>query len=316
MAKNPIQFQKGLSLPEFVARYSSEEHCAAVLLAWRCPHGLVCPECGHTEGYSTIATRGLLQCRHCRQQTSLTAGTVFAYSKLPLTLWFLAMYLLTQQKNGISALELKRQLGVSYQTAWSMKHKLLQVMLERDAQYRLSGVVELDDVYWGGECHGQTPGRGSPNKTPFVAALSKSHDGHPMALRMDVVESFRKSELAAWGEKFLDPDCIAVSDGLGCFRGIAEAGVEHQAVVTGGGAASVELEDFRWLNTVIGNVKNALHGTYHKASPQHLPRYLAEFCYRFNRRFDLAAMLARLGKAAVHTPPMPCRLLSLAEAHW
>jgi hypothetical protein len=208
----------------------------------------------------------LLQCRHCRHQTSLTAGTVFAYSKLPLTVWFLAMYLLTQQKNGISALELKRQLGVSYQTAWSMKHKLLQVMLERDAQYRLSGVVEIDDVYWGGECHGQTPGRGSPNKTPFVAALSKSHDGHPMALRMDVVESFRKSELAAWGEKFLDPDCIAVSDGLGCFRGIAEAGVEHQAVVTGGGAASVELEDFRWLNTIIGNVKNALHGTQGQSS--------------------------------------------------
>ena len=316
MAKNPIQFQKGLSLPDFVASYGSEEQCAAVLLAWRWPHGFVCPECGHTEGYSTIATRGLLQCRHCRHQTSLTAGTVFAYSKLPLTVWFLAMYLLTQQKNGISALELKRQLGVSYQTAWSMKHKLLQVMLERDAQYRLSGVVEIDDVYWGGECHGQTPGRGSPNKTPFVAALSKSHDGHPMALRMDVVESFRKCELVAWTEKFLDPDCIAVSDGLGCFRGIAEAGVEHQAVVTGGGAASVELEDFRWLNTIIGNVKNALHGTYHKASPQHRPRYLAEFCYRFNRRFDLAAMLARLGRAAVHTPPMPYRLLSLAEAHW
>jgi hypothetical protein len=92
--------------------------------------------------------------------------------------------------------------------------------------------------------------------------------------------------------------------------------VEHQPVVTGGGAASVELEDFRWLNSVVGNVKSALHGTYHKLSPQHLPRYLAEFCYRFNRRFDLAAMLPRLGYAAAHTPPMPYRLLKLAEAHW
>lgn len=87
-------------------------------------------------------------------------------------------------------------------------------------------------------------------------------------------------------------------------------------MVTGGGAASVELEDFRWLNAIIGNIKNALHGSYHKASPQHMPRYLAEFCNRFNRRFDLAAMLVRLGRAAVHTPPMPYRLLSLAEAHW
>jgi hypothetical protein len=107
-----------------------------------------------------------------------------------------------------------------------------------------------------------------------------------------------------------------VSDGLGCFRGIAEAGIEHQAVVTGGGAACVELEDFRWPNTVIGNVKNALRGTYHKASPQHLPRYPAEFRYRFNRRFDLADMFPRLGRAAVHTPPMPHQLLRLAAVRW
>ena len=157
MPKNRVQFQKGLSMPAFLASYGTEEQCAAALFAWRWPQGFVCPDCGHAEGYSTIQTRGLLQCRHCRHQTSITAGTVFADSKLALTVWFLAMHLLTQQKNGISALELKRQLGVSYQTAWSVKHKLLQVMLERDADDQLTGVVEIDDVYWGGECHGQTP---------------------------------------------------------------------------------------------------------------------------------------------------------------
>jgi transposase-like protein len=316
MAKNQVQFQKGLSLPEFFAAYGTEAQCAETLFRWRWPQGFVCPECGHAEGYCDVKTRGLLQCKHCRHQASLTAGTVFAYSKLPLTTWFLAMYLLTQHKNAISALALKRQLGVSYNTAWSIKHKLMQTMLERDAERQLTGVIEIDDAYWGGECHGQTPGRGSPNKTPFVAALAKSFDGHPLALRLSVVEGFRKRELAAWTEKFIHPDSIVVSDGLGCFRGVAAAGVEHQPVVTGGGAASMALEEFRWLNTVLGNVKNALRGTYHKASPQHLPRYLAEFCYRFNRRFDLAAMLPRLGYAAARTPPMPYRLLKLAEAHW
>jgi hypothetical protein len=192
-------------------------------------------------------------------------------------------------------MELMRQLGVSYNTAWSLKYKLLQTMLERDANRQLTGVIAVDDVYWGGACHGQTPGRGSPNKIPLVAALSKSLDARPLALRLSVVAGFRKREIAAWTEKFIHPDSI---------------------VVTGGGAASVELEDFRWLNTVLRNVKNALHGTYHKLSAQHLPRYLAEFCYRFNRRFDLAAMLPRLGYAAAHTPPMPYRLLKLAEAHW
>jgi hypothetical protein len=316
MAKNRVQFQRGLSLPDFFAAYGSEAQCAETLFRWRWPLGFVCPECGHGEGYTTIQTRGLLQCKHCRHQTSLTAGTIFAASKLPPTTWFLALYLLTQQKNAISAMELMRQLGVSYNTAWSLKHKLLQTMLERDANRQLAGVIQIDDVYWGGECHGQTPGRGSPNKTPFVAALAKSLDGHPVALRLSVVAGFRKCEIAGWTEKFIHPDSIVVSDGLACFSGIAAAGVEHQPVVTGGGAASVELEDFRWLNTILGNVKSALHGTYHKLSPQHLPRYLADFCYRFNRRFDLAAMLPRLGYAAAHTPPMPYRLLKLAEAHW
>ena len=165
----------------------------------------------------------------------------------------------------------------------------------------------------GGECHGQTPGRGSPNKTPFVAALAKSIDGHPLALRLSVVAGFRKRELAAWTETFIHLDSIVVSDALGCFRGVAATGVEHQPVVTGGGAASKKLEDFRWLNTVLGNLKNALRGTYHKASPPHLPRYLAAFDYHINRRFDLAAMLPCLGFVAGRTPTPPYRFPNWAE---
>lgn len=316
MAKNRVQFQKGLSLFAFQETYGTSAQCVAALFAWRWPAGFVCPACGQSAGYVEVRTRGLLQCKHCRHQTSVTAGTIFAYTKLPLTVWFLAMYLLTQQKNGISALELKRQLGVSYPTAWSIKHKLLQTMLERDADRQLTGVIAIDDAYWGGECHGESPWRGSPNKTPLVAAVATDHDGHPMAMRMSVVDGFRKSELAAWASKFLHPDSIVVSDGLGCFRGIADAGLEHQPIVTGSGPSSVQIPEFHWVNTMIGNVKNAMRGTYHHASANHLPRYLAEFCYRFNRRFELAAMLPRLGYAAVRTPPMPYRLLKLAEVHW
>ncbi|NEV60349.1 IS1595 family transposase [Thiorhodococcus minor] len=316
MAKNPIQFQKGLSLHAFLDQYGTEEQCADALFGWRWPGGLVCPECGHPEDFVALHTRDLMQCRHCHHQASLTAGTIFAYTKLPLTVWFLAMYLLTQQKNAISALELKRHLGVSYPTAWRIKHKLLQVMLERDADRQLTGVIEIDDVYWGGEVHGETPGRGSPNKTPFVAAVAKNHEGHPIALRMSVVKGFRKTELAHWAAKFIHPDRIVVSDGLACFRGIADAGIEHQAMVTGSGAGGVELPERKWINTILGNVKTAMKGTYHKAGPRHLPRYLAEFSYRFNRRFDLAAMLPRLGVAAARTPPMPERLPKLAESRW
>ncbi|NEV65488.1 IS1595 family transposase, partial [Thiorhodococcus minor] len=121
------------------------------------PQGFICPHCGHQHEPVRLRTRALLQCRHCHHQASLTAGTIFADTKLPLTTWLLAMFLLTQQKNGISALELKRHLGVSYPSAWRLKHKLLQVMKEHDDQKPLVGIIEVDDAYWGGEAHASTP---------------------------------------------------------------------------------------------------------------------------------------------------------------
>ena len=131
MAKNSVQFQKGLSLSAFLSEYGTEEQCARALFHWRWPEGFVCPECSYT-GYCELNARKLWQCHRCHHQTSLSAGTLFAYTKLPLRTWFLAMYLLTQSKNGVSAMELARQLGVHYNTAWSVKHKLMH----RAAQLR------------------------------------------------------------------------------------------------------------------------------------------------------------------------------------
>lgn len=313
MAENKIQFQKGLSLSVFLGRFGAEEQCAQALEHWRWSSGFVCPSCGRADEAVRLRTRALLQCRHCHHQASITAGTIFESTKLPLRTWFLAMYLLTQQNNGISVLELKRYLGVSYPTAWNLKHKLLQVMKERDDRLPLRGVIEVDDVYWGAECHDQTPGRGSPNKVPFIAALACNQDGHPIYLRMGKVEGFRKSDVERFAKRHFHSDAIVLTDGLGCFRGVASAGFEHQPMVTGGGHRSMQLPEFHWVNTVLGNVKNAMTGTYHHASGKHLPRYLGEFCFRFNRRFKLAAMLPRLAWAAVRTPPMPHRLLILAE---
>jgi transposase-like protein len=178
MKRNRVQFQKGLSLPAFLQQYGTESQCAEALFRWRWPNGFVCPHCGYADGYCEIRTRTLFQCKHCRHQASVTSGTLFAHTKLALTIWFLAMYLLTQQKNGISALELMRHLGVSYNTAWKIKHKLMQAMKERDGQRPLRGVIQLDDAYWGGERRGAKPGRGSPNKVPFVAAVATNDEGH------------------------------------------------------------------------------------------------------------------------------------------
>ena len=136
-----------------------------LFFAWKWPDGFICPECG-SKSYCALKSCKVYQCNHCHHQTSLTSGTIFASTKLPLTRWFLAIHLVTQSKTGLSALELKRQINVSYNTAWSMKQKIMQVMKERDDSQPLSGVIQLDDVYWGGERHGGSRGRGSKNKHP------------------------------------------------------------------------------------------------------------------------------------------------------
>jgi transposase-like protein len=314
MSKNQVQFQKGSSLIDLFKNYGSESQCAEALLKWRWPDGFRCPQCGSAH-HTMVKTRQLYQCSECHHQTSLISGTIFEQTKLPLTTWFLAIYLITQAKTGLSALALKRQIGVSYNTAWSMKHKIMQVMKERDDSKPLSGTIQLDDVYWGGERHGGKRGRGSANKIPFVAAVSLNENGHPIAMNMNVVKGFKLTEIARWAKQHLTPGSLVISDGLACFSAVLETGCHHYSIVTGGGPESVTKEEFTWINTMIGNVKKAINGSYHAINPRHLPRYLAEFCYRHNRRFQLEDLLPRFVYVAVRTPPMPNRLLKLAEAY-
>lgn len=314
MPRNKVQFQKGLSEPEFDRQFGSEEACREHLIAWRWPQGFVCPQCGGQK-YSLIKSRDLFQCSGCRRQTSITAGTIFASTKLPLTIWFRAIYHLTQSKQGISSIELGRRLGVTQTTAWMMKHKLQQVMLERDAKKRLGGRVEIDDAFLGGASMGGKRGRGAPGKTPFVAAVETTTEGKPVRLKLSRVEGFTKKAIGAFAKRSLDPQCHVVSDGLGCFGAVTEIGCRHQAINTGQGKQAAKNPSFRWVNTALGNIKAALTGTYRSTSTKHAPRYLAEFQYRFNRRYDLAAMLPRLCWVGLRTPPMPYRLLKLAEVY-
>ena len=143
-----------------------------------------------------------------------------------------------------------------------------------------------------------------------------SPSASPIHMRFSAVEGFKKKELTQWAIKHLRPSSLVVSDGLACFRGVEEAKNAHLAIVTGGGPASVKLPYFKWVNTMIGNVKNAMHGTYHAINQKHLPRYLAEFCFKFNHRFNLESMIMELVRIGCRTAPMPQRLLKLAESRW
>ena len=223
MARNKVQFQKGLSEPAFELQYGTEEQCRAVVVASRWPNGFECPTCGEAR-HSMLKCRELFQCTGCRRQTSLIAGTIFASTKLPLRLWFRAIYHLTQSKQGISSIELGRRLGVTQTTAWKIKHKLKQVMLERDGDKSLTGRVEIDDAYLGGQRRGGKRGRGAPGKTPFVAAVETTSEGKPVRMKLRRVAGFSGSSISAFARRSLGPDCAVVSDGLHCFTSVTDAG--------------------------------------------------------------------------------------------
>lgn len=318
MAMNRIQFQKGLSMHEFMLRYGSEEQCESALVAARWPHGWSCAHCGCTRSFPTRNKQGrqLWECLICGYQCSSIVGTVFEHTKLPLTTWFLAMHLMTQSKNSVSALELKRQLGVTYKTAWLLKHKLLQTMLLREEPRRLEGRVELDDAYLGGERAGHlNGGRGAYNKSAFVAAVQTSQDGKPLFMRLTPICAFTNQAFSAWANKNLSATAHVVSDGLQCFRRVTQLGASHERYVTGGGKQAAQKPQLRWVNTLLGNLKTALAGTYHSFDhAKYGARYLGEFAYRFNRRFDMASMLPRLLRAAATTVPQPLSKIRWSEA--
>jgi len=168
MAINRIQFQSGMSRSAFWAEYGWEQQCESAVEVARCPEGFVYPRC-NGKRCSTFYRhdRPSWQCSHCRHQSSLRSWTLCEHSGLPLRTWLLAMYLLSQSKTKLSALELMRHLGVSYPAAWRIKPKLMQAMQEREAGRMLAGVVQVDDAYLG---RGKA-GRGAQNKRPFVAAV-------------------------------------------------------------------------------------------------------------------------------------------------
>ena len=237
MGINRVQFQPGLSMSEFIHRYGTEAKCYRALYKWRWPEGFRCPACaGRARSRFRRGDAIYYQCRACRHQTTLTAGTLFEGTKLPLRTWMLAMHLLTSTKTNLAALELMRHLGVNYKTAWRLKHKVMQAMTEREDSRKLQGFVQLDDAYLGGERNGGKPGRGSENKQAFVIAVqTDEHLERPTFAVIERVRSFDNASPNDWITRRLAPECEVYSDGLACFRRLEDAGHAHTTLDTGGG---------------------------------------------------------------------------------
>lgn len=308
MAINAIQFQKGMSLIEFQRRFGTEAQCQEAFEKARWPSGFQCPACSGA-AHSTFlrSSRKYWQCTACRHQTTVRSGTLLEASKLSLRQWLLAIFLVTQSKNNVSALELKRQIGVAWRTAWLLKHKLMEAMANRENARQLGHVVEIDDAYLGGERTGGKRGRGSENKVPFVAAV-ETREGRPFYVRLDPVPDFTLASLGEWAKAALAPGSQVTSDGLRGFAAVTSAGCLHEPIVVGGGKQAASHPSFKWVNTLLGNLKTALSGTYHAfAFAKYARHYLGEYQYRFNRRFDLACMVTRLARATMLASPCKAR---------
>ena len=307
MAMNKVQFQKGLSLPEFLFHYGTEAACSDAIAASRWPSGFICPCCaGHASFVFVRGTRRLYECLTCRRQTSLLVGTLLQSTRLPLTKWFLGIYLLTQSKTNLAALELMRHLGIAYNSAWRMKHKLMQLMAELEAPTKLSGFIQVDDAYLGGELNGGKPGRGSENKIPLVIAVSTSADGRPLKMVITALAGFTKKILAQWTQDHLEPACEVYSDGLGCFRAFEELGHAHSVIMGPKRRQACRVDGVSWVNTVLSNIKRAIDGCYHSFDfAKYVDRYFGEAAWRFNRRFNLDKIAIGLINSLTSSVPWP-----------
>ncbi len=269
--------EQEMNLVELVDRFHDEDKCRAYLEAQRWPDGLECPRCGG-KTISRIQKRRQLDCDSCRYRFSVTAGTIFHDSHLPLWKWFLAVYLIVESKKGISANQLKRTIGVSYKTAWYLSHRIRAALKEVDAQL-LKGIIETDETFVGGKVEGM--GRGyTNNKVIVVGAVQR--DG---AIRLQVVKGRDKETLQGFIRENVAGDTEAIyTDEWEAYTGVADHDTKHETV------NHSEKEYVRGevhvnsVENIWSLLKRSIIGSYHQVSAKHLDAYLDELEFRFNNR--------------------------------
>ncbi len=288
---------------ELESRFSTDAACRDYLAGRRWPQGPFCPSRASTEGWST--GRGLWMCAACGRQLSLTAGTIFQDTRTPLTLWLRAIWWVTSQKNGTSALGLQRVLGLgSYRTAWTWLHKVRRAMV-RPGRDRLTEAVEVDETFVGGV----EPGGGKRHvgKKALVVVAAEVRGRAIGRIRLRRVADSSAACLLPFVQEAVAPGAVVITDGLQSYRGLSGLGYRHdRRVVLGSGESADAL--LPRVHRVASLLKRWLLGTHHGAvSREHLDYYLDEFTFRFNRRTSRhrGLLFYRLMEQAVAVDPLP-----------
>jgi len=294
-------------LLELEARFSTEAACREYLFALRWPEGFRCPRCGNRKAWPVSEV--LRECANCHRQLSVTAGTIFQDSRLPLTLWFRAAWWVTSQKNGVSAMGLQRVLGLkSYKTAWAMLHKLRRAMV-RPGRDRLQGRVEVDEAFVGGEEEGV---HGRQTETKAMIAVAVEEDGEGIGrIRMRRIPDASAESLVPFIEDSIEPGSVVHTDGWPGYQPLNGKAYRHQVTVLKGHSKTAS-ELMPRVHLAAALLKRWLLGTHQGGvSLEHLDAYLDEFTFRFNRRKSRSRgkLFYRLLEQAVAVAPVPYKSL-------
>jgi len=299
-----------LTFDEFVKRFSTEEQCRDYLYQLRWPDGFKCPRCECKE-YRNLRYV-LYDCKSCKYQVSVIAGTIFQDTRTPLRIWFTAIWWITTQKYGASAEGLKQVLGLgSYETAWTWLHKIRKAMVRSD-RTKLSGVVEVDETYIGGEEHDASTGRGTGNKVLVVIAVELKEPKKPTKLgfkplgrvRMSVIPDASKDSLLPFVKDNVESGSTVITDGWASYASLSGNRYSHTIYIQSKKKADEQI--LPHVHLVIALLKRWLLGTHQGAvSDKHMQAYLEEFTFRFNRKSSAkrGLLFYRLLEGAVNCPP-------------
>jgi transposase-like protein/DNA-directed RNA polymerase subunit RPC12/RpoP len=291
-----------MNLTEFEKEFSTEQQCREYLLKLRYENGVyICPKCGSIKSW--LVNKTVYECCDCGHQSSVIAGTIFQDTHKPLTLWFRAIWYVTSQKNGTSALGLQRILGLgSYRTAWTWLHKLRRAMV-RPGRDKLHGLVEVDEAYIGAPGKGGKRGRGADNKVLVVIAV-EINDNTIGRIRMGIIDSASSENLHDFIETTVEKGSTIITDGWRGYNGLSGKGYLQKTKQHKNNDGETLLPH---VHTVISLLKRWLLGTLQGSfSKEHIAYYLDEYTFRFNRRKSKSRgmLFYRLLQNAVQLTPI------------
>jgi hypothetical protein len=282
-----------LSIIEFQHRFPNEEACFEYLYNKKWPNGFVCPRCSHSEAYR-VKTRKLLQCKKCRHQTSVTAGTIFHKLRQPLMVLIWTCYWIATSKKGISGKELQRKLGVSYQTAWTLGHKIRQAM-KSSGKYQIINEAEFDET-----CLGEADKKFDKGRAIIKVVVQVNRENQRMGRAyLEHIQTENSKDVKEFINKTVAPGAIIRTDGKKTYHFLKVEYHHHPHKMYDKKDNDIHLPK---VHIVIANLKMWLSGVHNHLPYKHSQRYLDEFCFRFNRRWRLDTIFDKLINRAVITP--------------